>query len=334
MLTDTLTQVLEHVGNAIVGALAAPLIWTEQLFVVYMAMFVVLAAFSYRHYYRRREPGVRDFFRFLFPGRIYWHPSARIDYGIYLINTVLQPATSLFGVALQTWLSVEIARVLIGWHGAPLISVDDWTAGVWLTFIIGNTLVADLSVYVVHRLHHNSNVLWPIHALHHSAEVLTPVTLFRKHPLWNFTANLLAKGMTGVFGGLFVFVFYGAPSYEMLFGINTLYVVYNFMGANLRHSHVWLSWGRPLSHLFISPAMHQIHHDPNRMRCNYGEMFAIWDWMFGTLYVPAQRETFDYGLGADEANPHTSLWRAYWAPLQQSGRALLGVGRRLAGLAR
>jgi hypothetical protein len=28
---------------------------------------------------------------------------------------------------------------------------------------------------------------------------------------------------------------------------------------NLQHSHVWLSWGRALEHVFVSPALHQIH---------------------------------------------------------------------------
>ena len=102
---------------------------------------------------------------------------------------------------------------------------------------------------------------------------------------------------------------------EVLFGINTLYVLYNFFGANLRHSHVWLSWGKPLGYLFFSPAMHQIHHDPTRMNRNYGGVFAVWDWLFGTLYVPERFEQFEVGLGSDQPNPHKSLARAYWVPL-------------------
>ena len=101
---------------------------------------------------------------------------------------------------------------------------------------------------------------------------------------------------------------------EILFGLNTIYVLYNFFGANLRHSHIWLSWGKPLSYIFISPAMHQIHHDPTRMRKNYGEVFAIWDWLFGTLYIPTKRENFVIGLG--EPNPHDTIWRAYYLPLK------------------
>ena len=198
--------------------------------------------------------------------------------------------------------------------------VGDWSVATYAVFIIGFTLVADFSVYVIHRFHHRSSLFWPIHALHHSAEVLTPVTLFRKHPLWNLMAHSLNMTLTGIFQGVFVFVFYGVPSVEILFGLNTVYILYNFFGANLRHSHIWLSFGPWLSRIFISPAMHQVHHDPKRMHLNYGEMFAIWDWMFGSLYVPEKPETFDVGLGED-GNPHRTLARAYWVPVVEFFRA-------------
>ena len=112
---------------------------------------------------------------------------------------------------------------------------------------------------------------------------------------------------------MFVFVFFGSPQFELLFGINTLYVVYNFCGANLGHSHVWLHWGKPLSYVFISPAMHQIHHDPHRMNKNFGEIFAIWDWMFGSLYIPPRYEKFTIGLA--EGDVHDTLAKAYFRPL-------------------
>ncbi|NJN50652.1 MAG: sterol desaturase family protein [Gammaproteobacteria bacterium] len=146
------------------------------------------------------------------------------------------------------------------------------------------------------------------------------MTLFRKHPLWNLSASVLQMILTGTFQGAFLFVFYGTPNVEVLFGINTVYMLYNFFGSNLRHSHIWLSWGKPLSYVFISPAMHQIHHDPTRMNKNYGEMFALWDWMFGTLYIPKRRETFAIGLG--ESNPHDTLARAYYVPVVEMYRQI------------
>ena len=57
------------------------------------------------------------------------------------------------------------------------------------------------------------------------------------------------------------------------------------------------------------------------MTKNYGEVFAIWDWLFGTLYIPKQYEEFAIGLGAD-GNPHNSVARAYWVPIADSLKQL------------
>lgn len=311
-------QASAYVVDVFWTLLSVPINVSEKFFVLYIATFIALAYVSFRQYYRHRTS--RTFWRFLFPRSIYLHPSAKLDYSIFLINVALSPLL-LIGAGLQAWVSSQIAGGLISLHDNQPIFTGDWGVWTYAGFILGYTMVADLSVYLIHRFHHASTVFWPLHALHHSAEVMTPVTLFRKHPIWNVTSNLLNLAMTGIFQGLFVFVFFGNPGVEILFGLNTIYVLYNFFGANLRHSHVWLSWGKPLSYLFISPAMHQIHHDPNRMNRNYGEVFAIWDWMFGTLYIPDRYEQFKIGLGG-QGNPHSTLRRAYLVPMVDFAKAL------------
>lgn len=308
----------DHFVDVALVLLYAPISVGDKFYFVYILTFIGLAYVSYRCYEKNSDI---QFFKFLFPKKVYLHKSAKIDYGIYLINLFISPLL-LVGAGIQTYLSIQVAETLVALNDGNAIITGNWDAATYGCFIIGYTLAADFSVYLIHRFHHQSDVFWPIHALHHSAEVLTPMTLFRKHPLWNLMSHSLAMTFTGLFQGCFVFIFYGVPDVEVLFGINTLYVVYNFFGANLRHSHIWISWGKPLSHLFISPAMHQIHHDPKRMRLNYGEIFAIWDWLFGTLYIPAQKEEFDIGLGNEVQNPHRTLLQAYVEPLIESARQL------------
>ena len=291
----------------------------EKFYYLYLLTFVVLAFVSFQLYYKKKVEG--GFVKFLFPKSIYLHRSARVDYGIFLINLFISPLL-LLGAGLQARLSTQIGTALVELNNGAAVFVGGWSVTTYLFFILGYTLAADLSVYVIHRFHHQSDVFWPLHALHHSAEVMTPVTLFRKHPLWNVFAHLLSLTFTGLFQGLFIFIFFGGPQFEVLFGINTIYVLYNFFGANLRHSHVWLSWGKPLSYVFISPAMHQIHHDPERMQKNYGEVFAVWDWIFGTLYIPDHYERFEIGLGKGIKNPHNSLAKAYYVPLVEAWAAL------------
>ncbi len=318
-------QFFSHFTDVAILLVEIPFTMNEKFYYLWLVTFVGLAYLAFRLHYRHRTK--HHFLSFLFPGRIYLHPSAKVDYWIFLINVLISPLI-LVGAGLQAWVSTEVASILIGINDGHAVFVGEWNALTYLFFILGYTLIADFSVYLIHRFHHQSNVFWPLHALHHSAQVLTPVTLFRKHPLWNVLASSLSLLLTGLFQGLFVFVFFGGPAFEVLFGLNTIYVLYNFFGANLRHSHVWLSWGKPLSYVFISPAMHQIHHDPHRMHKNYGEIFALWDWMFGTLYIPEGYEQFNIGLGDEVANPHDSVVKAYWVPLRDMALAARAVFSR------
>lgn len=45
---------------------------------------------------------------------------------------------------------------------------------------------------------------------------------------------------------------------------NVGYVVFNMLGSNLCHSHIWLSYGRFWKHIFISPAQHHIHRSSDK----------------------------------------------------------------------
>lgn len=139
-----------------------------------------------------------------------------------------------------------------------------------------------------------------------SADVLTPLTLARVHPVETFIRNVGISLLVGVVQALAVFTFVGQIDLLTIGGANAFYVVFNAAGANLRHSHVWLSYGRVMEHIFISPAQHQVHHsmDLKHHNKNYGSMFAIWDWMFGTLYVPQNGpEDLRFGVADGQGVP-------------------------------
>jgi sterol desaturase/sphingolipid hydroxylase (fatty acid hydroxylase superfamily) len=95
--------------------------------------------------------------------------------------------------------------------------------------------------------------------------------------------------------------------------------------AALQHSHVWLSYGPILEHLLISPAQHQIHHsrlDAHHGR-NFGTTLALWDWLFGTLYVIRGREDLSFGLDGVAEKPLMSqqLWPILADPIRRMMRA-------------
>jgi sterol desaturase/sphingolipid hydroxylase (fatty acid hydroxylase superfamily) len=53
---------------------------------------------------------------------------------------------------------------------------------------------------------------------------------------------------------------------------------------------------------------------PRHINKNYGEVFAIWDWLFGTLYVPKEREKLVLGLRPGGEQPHASIAKVYVRP--------------------
>jgi sterol desaturase/sphingolipid hydroxylase (fatty acid hydroxylase superfamily) len=209
-----------------------------------------------------------------------------------------------------------------------LISGGALADSTWHPLLVGFVLIlaSDFATYWVHRIHHETAPLWPFHAVHHSAEVLTPVTVYRKHPVYDVISTIIHGLMNGIAQGVLLALFVGSIESAAIAGVNAFVVIFNFFGANIRHSHVWLSYGRVLEHILISPAQHQIHHSSatKHWNKNYGEIFAIWDWMFRTLYIPREHEELKFGISDDPnfEQPHPTLRAALINPIKDSLKAL------------
>ncbi len=160
----------------------------------------------------------------------------------------------------------------------------------------------DLGYWISHRLMHEIPLLWEFHKPHHAAEVLTPATSARSHPVddlfqMNFTAGTLGLGF-----GILTYIFGDAQPVRLL-ETNIIFFVYFATIFHLRHSHIWLPIRGWLGYIIQSPAHHHIHHsdDPRHYGKNLGFSLSIWDWAFGTLYVPNKREEMQFGLGKESA---------------------------------
>ena len=229
------------------------------------------------------------------------HPSALLDYQLLFANAgvrlllVAPLGLSAFGLALGV---VDLADRFLGVPEPP-----GWSDGT-VTALYSITLFVtwDLSRYVLHRLMHEVPALWAVHQVHHSAEVMTPFTLFRVHPIERFVVGLRGVLVTGLLAGLFFHFFRARALQYELIGVNALGLAFNVLGGNLRHSHVWLTYGPYLERVFISPAQHQIHHgiEPRRQRSNYGTWLAVWDWFGGSLRLATERRRVDLRFGLDE----------------------------------
>ena len=267
----------------------------------------------------RGKPG--GFLRFMVPKELYLHPSTRTDIKLALFNTAFA-ATGFFAViAFTPYVTFAVTQHLgaLADRGAPEPTL-------WRNIVAGAVLflAQDFCRYWNHYLHHETRVLWPFHAVHHSAEVMTPITFLRAHPMYSVLQALVIAAIVGLVQGVILYALLGQIGIGVIYAGTLAFNAYVLAGAHLRHSHIWVSYGRVMEHILISPAQHQVHHssDPKHHDRNYGEVFAIWDWMFGTLYVPDGPEALSYGLADRNGVPipqkHGTLKDALLFPFREA----------------
>lgn len=284
----------------------------------YLLVTLVLAYLIYR--LRHKSSG---FWRWLVPRNIYLHRSHFLDIKLFLLGRFL----SLFGVFNKIAFTSALAAFVADAVAPDLVIGPELNPWMVAAAIL---LLNDFLLYWVHRIYHNSTFFWPIHSVHHSAEVLTPVTAYRQHPLADVITVLMVSLVFGVAQGLFLGLLAQDFSGTQIAGVNALFFLFAMLTANFRHSHIWISFGPVLEHVIISPAQHQIHHStaPQHHNKNYGENLAIWDWVFGSLYIPRGREVFEIGIAGADGHPepqrHTGVIAALVVPLKDMAR----VGRK------
>lgn len=145
-----------------------------------------------------------------------------------------------------------------------------WPA--WAQFVVA-LVVIDLLHWTIHNLLHRVPSLWEFHKVHHSIETLDWIGSLRFH--W-------AEGVIYQSLSYLPLAFLGARV-EVLFWL----AVFNTAMGHFNHANLGLSIG-PLKYLFNSPAMHVWHHAHSEEAplCNLGITLSVWDWVFGTAFMP------------------------------------------------
>ncbi len=165
---------------------------------------------------------------------------------------------------------------------------DSWHGFVWQLppiMVAGLFLVlSDFLVYWAHRSMH-SRMLWQVHAWHHSAEHVYFIAGLRgslQDTLILFTPYAVA------------YVVFPLDGTGML--LITLLIVASinpFIHSNLR-----IPFPSSIEKVFVTPRFHFVHHSANRTfgNSNYGQLFTVWDRLFGTFTDP-DRVPSDQSLG-------------------------------------
>ncbi|HEY7997739.1 MAG TPA: sterol desaturase family protein, partial [Pseudolabrys sp.] len=262
--------------------------------------------FVWLRHRRGRRIRLKTILRALFPRHIMRSRSNQADIFYLFFNVFM--FSILFGWAVLSYqfISNGIIAGLVAIFGPVAPSI--WPSYVTRSIITLMLFLAyELGYWFNHWLSHKVPVLWEFHKVHHTAEVLTPLTNFRVHPIYGWIfANILAVSVA-VANGFGNYLF-GETAYQYaLSDTNIILVLFIHAYVHLQHSHMWISFRGLAGRIFVSPAHHQVHHsnNPEHFDKNFGSCLALWDWMFGTLYVPAkEREPLVFGF-PDHPNAHT-----------------------------
>ncbi len=294
------------------GSLMAPFYYifdpTKRLFFLYLLVSGIVA-FAVVFV---KTKTVDSVFKTLFNRRVWLHPSSKTDMQLLFFNSVLRFV--IFLLVFQGSLSLTKAVVRLLNQYVELQSPWQLSYGSMVAIYSVVSFVAlDFSRFLQHYLFHKVPFLWRFHKVHHSAEVLTPITLYRTHPVESLVSGVRRIAVVGLVSGVFVFYTQSLIGAYAIFGVNAFDFVFNIFGSNLRHSHIWLSFG-PINHLFVSPAQHQIHHSRalRHRDKNFGFAFSVWDKLFGSFHqVRFKKEFVIFGV---QGETHRSLRQALMAP--------------------
>ena len=204
------------------------------------------------------------FFVFVFGEKIYGKFVKGDD---FKSMDMISSLSSGFTNTLKDILGFGISIITYSWM------VDHW-ALFHIPFTWVNVLIAfimlDLAGYWGHRLNHQINFFWNQHLVHHSSEEFNLACALRQSIsdiIKFFTIFMLPAALLGVDAKIIAIV---APIHLFAqFWYHTTYI--GKMG--------WLE------KIIVTPSHHRVHHaiNPEYIDKNHGQIFIIWDKLFGTF---------------------------------------------------
>ena len=144
-------------------------------------------------------------------------------------------------------------------------------------------LISDFFRYWLHRLAHEWAPLRKFHAAHHAPSKLYTLNVTSFHPVDKLTQLLFDT---------LPFFLMGVPAEVM-----SLYFVFYACNGFFQHSNLNVRLGF-LNKIISGPELHRWHHssDHAESKKNYGNNLIIWDLIFGSYYLPEDREVANLGF--------------------------------------
>lgn len=279
----------------------------KRVYWLYLLSSLFIGAFWLMFHKKRR--------RVIFSKALWFHGSAKLDYVYFVISFFIKVLLILPIIISAKSVAHWVINFLIETFGFFDAFSLDYNI-ILICFTCTLFIASDFTRYWLHRWLHRVPFLWEVHKVHHSAKVLTPLTFYRVHPIENFLFGFRYALVIGLVSGIFLYLFGAKIGLMEVYGVNVFVFAFSFIGSNLRHSHIGLSYPTWLEKYIISPKQHQMHHSVKYTHKNFGGYLALWDRVFGTLEISNKIGYLKFGLSKSQMLKYQSSTELLFTPLK------------------
>ncbi|MDN5201029.1 sterol desaturase family protein [Fulvivirgaceae bacterium BMA10] len=219
----------------------------------------------------------------------FWLDFFYMFFNFFLFSLIIYNAASMVVVDL-----FKDFLALFGIRNLVALQVETWPKILQLLVMF---VVRDFIQWWVHRLLHRSAFLWEFHKVHHSVLQMG----FAAHLRYHWMENVVYRSLEYI------------PLAMIGFGIDDFFLVHIFTLAigHFNHSNLKLNLG-PLKYIFNNPQMHIWHHahdlpSEKHYGVNFGITLSLWDYLWGTDYIPKDGRDIPLGFPGVEDYPKTFI---------------------------
>lgn len=220
----------------------------------------------------------------------------------FTLTTMLVNFAMAFILFMASTAVVDYQFGLLQWVSMPI----------WAQLVVGLLLLDLIGAWLAHYVEHHVKWMWQFHVIHHTDQHLDATSASRHHP-----GESVIRFVFTTIAVLIV----GAPIWLVF-----LYQSASVTLSQFNHSNVAIP--EPvdlvLRQLFCTPRMHRIHHHYRQpySDMNYGNIFSIWDRIFGT-YVRVDNDKIIYGVDTYMENEdHGNLGRLLTIPFKEYRKSI------------
>jgi sterol desaturase/sphingolipid hydroxylase (fatty acid hydroxylase superfamily) len=222
------------------------------------------------------------------------------NFGLGIVNALILSALPFSAILAAEWAHAHRVGLL------NLISVPQ------SILIVATFAIWSLAVYAIHVLSHRVPLLWRIHRIHHCDTAVDLSTGVRHHPLEPLYVAIILTGPAALLG-------VDPAAIAAYAAINAGFALWS-------HANMRLPDGldRALRLLLVTPAVHNVHHSSRQAETdsNYGDVFTIWDRLFGTYRTVPHSGLVEMRVGLGQAHDPGSgnIWVQLRLPLEPAAR--------------